>query len=138
MDFLFELLFQLLLWIAQFLAELLLQILAEALGELFVHAVREPFRRKRPPQPWLAAIGYGIFGGIAGGLSLWAVPFVMIDSMWLRWVNLAVTPLLAGIVMSAIGNYRRSRSLEVIRLDSFGYGYCFALAMALVRFTWGR
>jgi hypothetical protein len=27
---------------------------------------------------------------------------------------------------------------QLIRLDRFAYGFLFALAMALVRYTWGR
>jgi hypothetical protein len=36
--------------------------------------------------------------------------------------------------MGAIGAWRRRRDKAVIRLESFAYGYCFALSMALVRF----
>jgi hypothetical protein len=88
-------------------------------------------------RPWLAAIGYALFGAIAGGLSLWLVPDLFIERGWTRWLNLLLTPLIAGAAMDAIGAWRRHRDMGVIRLDSFSYGYCFALAMAAVRFIWG-
>jgi hypothetical protein len=52
--------------------EFLLQVVGEALVELGFHALGEPFRRS--PNPWLAALGYALFGAILGGLSLLAFP----------------------------------------------------------------
>jgi hypothetical protein len=40
--------------------------------------------------------------------------------------------------MALIGAWRRERGLAVIRLDTFLYGYVFALGMAGVRFIWGE
>jgi hypothetical protein len=40
--------------------------------------------------------------------------------------------------MEAIGTWRRQRDKEVIRLESFAYGFCFAFSMALVRYTFGQ
>jgi hypothetical protein len=108
------------------------------MAELLGHAAREPFRRPEPIKPWLAAIGYLLFGAAAGGLSLWFVPEHFIKIGWLRWVNLLFGPIAAGGVMNAIGTWRRYRDMRIIRLDTFAYGYCFALAMAVVRFAWGR
>jgi hypothetical protein len=133
-----EIIFQVLGWLLQLFAELVLQVFFEALAELLGHAIKEPFRRPEPVRPWLAAIGYVLFGAAAGGLSLWLVPELFIRIGWLRWVNLLVVPLAAGGVMNAIGTWRRYRDMRIIRLDTFAYGYCFALAMAVVRFAWGR
>jgi hypothetical protein len=133
-----EILFQIAGWILQFLGELLLQLIFEAIVELIGHSVKEPFRRPQPVHPSLAAIGYVLFGAAAGGISLWLVPDLFIEKGWLRWVNLLVLPVAAGGVMSAIGAWRRHRDMRVIRLDSFAYGYCFAVSMAVVRFIWGQ
>lgn len=102
---------------------------------LGLHSMREPFRR--PPNPWLAAIGYAILGAIAGGLSLLILPTLFVQSHSLQLMNVVLTPIAAGLAMMAIGAWRRRRDQEVIRLDKFAYGYLFALAMALVRFNFG-
>ena len=128
MEIIFELLFQ-------FLGEVFLQIVVEALAELGLYSVREPFRK--PPNPWLAAIGYAIIGAIAGVLSLWAFPVLFIASHSAQIVSLVLTPVVAGLSMVALGAWRHRRGQDTIRLDKFAYGYLFALAMAVVRFTFG-
>lgn len=138
MEIVFEVILQVFGWIVQVLGELLLQLVMEAIAELFGHSVKEPFRRPEPPRPWLAAIGYLIFGALAGGLSLWLLPSLFIETGWLRIANLLVTPILAGLLMEAIGSWRRKNEKEVIRLESFAYGFCFAFSMALVRYTFGQ
>jgi sterol desaturase/sphingolipid hydroxylase (fatty acid hydroxylase superfamily) len=133
-----EIVFQVLGWILQILGELLLQIVFEAIAELFGHALKEPFRRSRPVQPWLAAMGYLIFGAAAGGLTVWLVPDLFIKAAWLRVANLLLTPIAAGFIMEAIGSWRERREKEVLRLESFAYGFCFAFAMAVVRYAFGK
>lgn len=137
MEIIVELLFQILGFVLRILGEFILQMIFEALGELAVHSVREPFRRPKPIHPALAAIGYAIFGAIAGAISVWLVPHLYLETQTVRIANLVVTPIAAGGVMAAIGAWRRRREKEVIRLETFAYGYCFALAMAIVRFVWG-
>jgi hypothetical protein len=132
-----EVLFHIVGFVLRILGELLLQIVFEAVGELAIHSVKEPFRRPEPIHPFLAAIGYAIFGAIAGGISIWVLPGLFLEAQWVRVLNLVVTPVAAGGVMAAIGAWRRRYEKEVIRLETFAYGYCFALAMALVRFVWG-
>lgn len=126
------------LWaIVELFGELLLQLCGEYLAELFGRSVRAPFRRPQPPNPLLAALGYALFGAAAGALSLWLFPLLFVSSPTLRLVNLVLTPLLAGAVMALLGAWRRRHEQATIRLDSFLYGYVFALTMALVRFVWG-
>ena len=138
MEIIVEIIAQLLIWILQFFGELLLQIIFDALAEFIGHSIKEPFRRPEPLHPWLAAIGYFIFGLTAGGLSLYILPELFIKAHWLRIVNLLLTPFVSGLVMAWIGSWRRRHSKEVIRLETFTYGFCFALAMSIVRFTFGN
>ena len=129
-----EILAELLLSVLGFAFELLLQVLFEALAEFGVRALGEPFRRSREASPWLAALGYAIYGAVAGGISLWLVPVAYLTAPWARIANLVVTPLASGLVMSMMGAWRRRRGEDLIRLDRFSYGVLFALAMALVRY----
>lgn len=137
MEIIAELIFQVLGAILQFLGEILLQVIFEFIAELLGHSLKEPFRRPRPIHPWLAALGYLIFGAIAGAISLWVLPALFITSQPLRIANLVITPLVAGTLMAYTGTLRRRHSQETTRLDTFFYGFCFALSMAAVRFAWG-
>ncbi len=138
MEIIAEIIIQLVGWIVELLGELLLQAFGELIAELIGRSVKEPFRRPTPVNPWLAAFGYAIFGALAGGISLWVLPSLFISAGWLRALNLVVTPLAAGLMMERLGAWREKRNQETIRLDTFAYGFVFALAMALVRFSWGH
>ena len=65
-------------FILELLLEFLLQAFAEILVELGLQTLAEPFRRK--PSPLTAALGYALFGALAGALSLrcfqrtWSAP----------------------------------------------------------------
>src|SRR5438046_1263628 len=100
----------------QFFGELLLQIIVEAIAEFIGHSIKEPFRRPKPVHPWLAAIGYFIFGAITNGLSLGVLPELFIKAHWLRVVNLVLTPCASGLVMAWVGSWRRRHEKEVILL----------------------
>ncbi len=129
MEIIFEFLFS-------FLGEFLLQVVIEVLCELGLRSVAEPWRAA--PNPWLAGMGYAVLGAAAGGVSLWLFPALMMHTPLLRLMNLALAPVAAGVVMSALGGWRRHRGQVLLRLDRFAWGYLFALAMALVRFQFGH
>jgi hypothetical protein len=129
MEIIFEILFQ-------FVGEVLLQLVFEALFEVGLRTIREPF--KKPPNPWLAAIGYTLFGASAGALSLWVFPMLFIVNRSAQITSLLLTPFAAGGAMASLGAWRRRREQITIRLDTFAYGYLFALAMTSVRFIFGQ
>ena len=118
-------------FIFELLGEFLLQVVGEALVEIGFHSLAEPFRR--PPNPWLAAIGYALFGAILGGISLLVVPNNLVPEAW-RVANLVATPVAVGGVMALMGAWRARRGQPILRIDRFAYGYLFALFIALVRF----
>ena len=120
----------------EIVGEFLLQVLVEALAELGLHSLGEPFRRR--PNPWLAGLGYAIFGAVAGGITLWLLPDHMVRNEVLRKINLLATPLAAGGMMCLIGAWRARRGDDVLRIDRFAYGYVFALFLALVRFVFAH
>lgn len=122
--------------ILQLLGEFLLQAVGEALLEIGLHSLAEPF--KHPPNPWLASIGYAIFGAIFGGFSLIAFPTHLTPAGMLRITNLAFTPIAVGGIMAAMGAWRARRGEPLFRIDRFSYGFLFALALALVRFKFAK
>jgi hypothetical protein len=118
-------------FLLELLGELLIQIVVEFLVELGIHSIGEPLRK--PPNPWIAAIGYALFGAIIGGLSLLPFPHNLMPEAW-RVANIVLTPLAAGLAMMGMGRWRTRRGDTRLRIDRFGYGYLFALSMALVRY----
>jgi H+/Cl- antiporter ClcA len=133
-----EIIAEIIVAILQFVGELLLQILWQIIGELIGHGVREAFRKPEPLEPWLAAIGYAVLGAVGGGVSLLFVSELYIRNHWLRAANLVLTPIIVGLMMGALGAWRRRHERDVIRLESFAYGSLFALSMAIVRAWWGK
>lgn len=113
------------------LGEFLIQVVVEALIQLGFHSLAEPFQK--PPSPWLAAIGYALFGAIFGGFSLLAFPNNLVPKSW-RIINMVITPLAVGGIMVLLGVWRAKRGQPVLRIDRFSYGYLFALSLAFIRF----
>lgn len=131
-----EILFEFAAFLLQACGEFLLQMAFELLAELGLHSVREVFRPSVPTNPFLAAIGYALLGAGAGALSLHFRPALLIHHTGAQIANLFATPFAAGIVMALVGVWRRRRDQQPVLLDRFGYGFLFALSMALVRFVW--
>ncbi len=130
MELIFEFIFSI-------FGELLLQIIVEVLIELGFNGVANNIKNRKDRSPFLAFIGYCILGAIAGAVSLWIVPHQVIESETFALLNLFVTPILAGFIMSYIGYLRKRSGKDRIRLDSFIYGFTFAFAMALIRYYFG-
>src|SRR5688572_13638255 len=99
----------------EIVAEFLLQVFAEALFELGLHSLAEPFRK--PPNPWLAALGYALLGAAAGGISLLLFPSHLVAAETWRIVNLVVTPVAVGLLMCALGVWRARRGQALLRID---------------------
>ena len=127
MEFIFEI-------ILQFLGEILLQAFFELIVELGFHSLADTLRR--PKNRALSTIGFALWGGIAGAISLWIFPASPIHEPVLRQINLIVTPVALGLVMMLVGKVRLRKGQDLVRLDRFGYAFVFAFAMALVRFIW--
>lgn len=116
----------------EILGEFLLQAFGEALLEIGLHSLSEPFRRA--PNPWLAALGYLLFGALLGGVSLLLFPHYLMPPPW-RMVNLFLTPFAVGGLMVLMGHWRARRGDAVLRINRFVYGFLFAAALAVVRYV---
>src|SRR5215470_13997898 len=84
--------------------------------------------------PVVAFFGYALFGVAVGAISLPFLPHPFVHSSRLHGVSLIISPMLGGFGMSCVGWVMRKRNKKVIQLESFGYGFAFALGIALVRF----
>ena len=122
--------------VLEIFGEFLLQIFGEALVELGFHSLAEPFRR--PPNPWFASLGFLLFGGLLGGLSLLLFKAHFISTEPYRIINLIATPIAVGACMAAMGAWRAKRGDPILRIDRFIYGYLFALSFGMVRFFFAQ
>lgn len=124
-----ELIFEILL---QFLGEILVQVGAEFLIELGMHGLGDTFKKRR--NPVLSAIGFILWGAMAGGVSLLLFPWSFVANAAYREANLVVTPLIAAAAMTLVGRLRDRKGSDLVKLDRFGYAFIFAFSMAVVRF----
>jgi hypothetical protein len=134
-----EILFEILLGIFGAFLESMFEILAEAALEIVagigLRIITEPFRRPTPVNPVFAGIGYALYGAVAGGVSL-LFPRMFMVAWWLRLLNVIITPVACGFIMAKLGQMREKQGNSIIRINTFFYGYLFALSMAVVRFVW--
>ena len=123
MEIIFELIFEGVLYIT---GDLLVELGARSLGETIAS------RDER--NPILAALGYALLGLIAGGLSLLIFPEAIARSERFHGINVLVAPAMAGLGMAGLGWLLERSGKRRLRIDSFLYGFIFALPMSLVRF----
>jgi len=131
MEVIFEILFEL-------VGEILLQVVFEALASAGIHLVRAGKSAAKARSPWMIAIGYALFGAIAGGISLWVMPDSFLRQHWLRIAYLVVVPLLVGALFAAIARWRDKRGLTILTIDRFSCGWLFALAFAGIRYAFAH
>lgn len=116
--------------------EFLLQLCGELLLELGLRSLGETMLSREERNPVLAGIGYGLMGLIAGGLSLLMFPNAFVRSERFHGISLLISPVLTGFTMAGLGWLWERRAKERLHLDSFAYGFIFALPMAIVRFLY--
>ena len=127
MEIIFEFIFSI-------FGEIILQIIAELLVEVGLNGLAEIVRPKYKRSAFFAIIGYGILGSIVGGLSLLVFPDLLLENKLHAVGNIIVTPILAGLMMSIVGQIKTKRGKDIIRMDSFLFGFTFAISMALTRY----
>jgi hypothetical protein len=130
MEILAELLFAILVGIFEFL----LEVAGSLLVELGMRSFSEVTITREQRNPILAGIGYGLLGSIAGGVSLLIFPEAFARSEKFHGISLLISPVLAGLAMAGFGWLLERSGKRRLRLDSFVYGFIFAMPMALVRF----
>ena len=126
------------LWIASVLLDLfgeaILQYVFGGIFDFLIRALEEVIKGRRIESPVLAAFGYVLFGVLTGYISLIFFPYRIVHRSRIPGVSLVVSPVLVGLLMSLTGSILRRYEKRVIRIESFAYGFAFALGMAMVRF----
>ena len=129
-----EILAELLFAILGAIFEVLLELAGSLLVDLGLRSVKEPTVPRDERNPIFAGVGYALFGLVAGFVSLLIFPEAIARSEKFHGINILISPVLAGLAMAGFGWVLERSGKRRLRLDSFVYGFVFAMPMALVRF----
>ena len=124
--------------IAEIICEVVLQMLGEMLLAYLSRGILKLSGAIHRMGPFFAVTAFSLLGAGFGELSVLAVPHPVFPPARFHGLSLLISPFITGLIMSWIGRGRRQRGREPMRIESFGYGFVFALAMALVRFAFVR
>jgi hypothetical protein len=127
--------------IAEFLLEAFLELIAAAVLDLASRALLGLFTSLTEAvkvNRVLTGFMYALLGALAGALSLLVLPHPLIHReppIRFHGISLLISPIIAGLVLSSVGGVMRRWRKEVTPIETFGYGFAFALGMALIRFV---
>jgi hypothetical protein len=133
-----ELLAAILYGIAEFLAEAIFEFVVEAVLALAVHFFQRVIVKSHAIRPSVAIPGYFLIGAAFGFVSVVFFPHPLIQPSRIHGISLVISPVLAGLFMSLMGTEFRRRGKQSVRIESFGYGFTFALGMAIVRLIFAK
>jgi hypothetical protein len=125
---------ELLLAMLEILGEVFFEIAAEAVADFILRSVRNLIGESKAISPILAAAGYLILGIGFGILSAFLIPHPLMHRSKFHGASLVVSPVLTGLIMSQVGRMLRRRGKAPLQLESFWYGFSFALGVAIIRF----
>jgi hypothetical protein len=80
----------------------------------------------------------GLMGLSAGLLSIPIFPHHLLHPAKVHGINLLVSPVLTGLMLSWTGSALRKREKETTPIERFGYGFIFAFGIALMRLLFAR
>jgi len=124
--------------IADLLVEVFLQMVMGALADFVVRWSRNGSSKATFWNPVVAAVGIFVAGLLSGVLSVAVAPHPLVRPSKFHGISLLISPLITGIIMAQIGTWVRKRGLRAVQIESFAYGFMFALGIAIVRFLWLR
>jgi hypothetical protein len=112
---------------------LIMEGLAELISRIFraTTAPRSPADAVHIPRAILCQVA----GVIAGLISLLFASHHIITSPPMRFINLALTPLLMALALIAWGRFMQKQNQEKVPLNRFVCAYGFALCYMLTRFA---
>jgi uncharacterized membrane protein len=120
--------------IGEVLFEAVFEVVCFCLATLLTRAISKLFSIFSDLNPIATAFALGMLGALVGFLSVIAYPHPLVHPSRFHGVSVIVSPLITGFVISQLGRLLRNIGRKVTPIESFGYGFVFAFAMALVRF----
>jgi len=120
------------------LLEALFEFLAAAVADLILRFLRKFFEPPETQNSLLATTSYAVFGVALGGLSLVVFPHRLAHPSRIHGASLIISPVITGALLSWTGALLRKRNKKAMQIESFGYGFVFAVGIALVRFFFAK
>lgn len=139
-----EILAAILVAIAEFLLEAFLELIAAAVLDLVSRALLGLFRgvaEAVKDNQVLVGIAYALLGAFAAGLSLLVLPHPLVHRQHpsrFHGISVLISPIIVGFVLSAVGRILRRLGKKVTPVETFWYGFAFALGMAAVRLLFAK
>jgi hypothetical protein len=124
--------------VIELVLEVVFQLLAETLTALAVRTFRDAVGEPKSISPILAGTGYLLLGAACGALSLLLWPHPLVHPSRFHGISLIISPVVTGFIMSQIGLMQGRRGKDAIRIESFAYGFTFALGVAAIRLFFVR
>ena len=121
--------------ILEIFGEAILEIFMGALADVLSRFLRRFFVVSRWMGPIVSGVVFALLGCGAGLFSLAAFPHPVFGGRTFHGASLLISPIAAGLGMSLVGWMVRVRGGRRARIETFRYGFLFALAMAIVRFA---
>jgi len=122
--------------IVEMLIEVFFQVAIEAIVALVSRCLRNILSEPNVISPILAAAGYLLLGVIFGAVSVFVIPYPIMKPARIHGLSLIVSPVITGLIMSQVGVLLRRNGKKTVRIESFAYGFTFALGVAAVRFAY--
>lgn len=97
-------------------------------------AMRRMFVGTRRIGALQSSIIFALAGIGAGFLSVWIFPHPLVPPSRFHGASLIISPLVTGAFMAYLGRGIRRSGRQSVAIESFRYGFVFALAIAVVRF----
>jgi hypothetical protein len=120
--------------IAEVLFEAVFEIVCVGGASFLIRAISKLFKAISHVNPVATTFVLGMLGVLVGFLSVAAYPHPFVHPSRLHGVSVIASPLITGLAMFKLGRLLRRHGRRVMPIESFGYGFVFAFAMALVRF----
>lgn len=119
----------------EILAEALFEFLLGAIAGLLSRGIRRLYVTAHRIGPVFSGTICALAGALAGWLSSAVFPHPLVHPSHFHGISLLFSPLAAGLGMALIGRMSRAFGRSAARIESFGYGFVFALGISLVRFA---
>jgi MFS family permease len=119
----------------EIISAVVVDIVSTALLDLFTD-LKEAIQGSRV----LTGFMYGMFGVLTGALSLLVLPHRLVHRerpFGFHGISLLISPVIAGLVLSCVAVMRKWGK-KVTPVETFGYGFAFALGMAVIRFLFAQ
>ena len=129
-----ELIIALVAAVAEMLGEALIEVICGFIADIFLRIIRKIHSKLASFPMALIVVGYILAGTVFGVFSVLLTPHQITPHTRFHGINLLISPIIVGIVMSYVGVSNRKHERQTIRIESFGYGFAFAFGMAIIRF----